>query len=372
MILDAGGPGLAQCGDQVLARMPGRLRDHAGTETHAAVMELRTGAHQLVPAAISELAELRAALSATLAETGLRSASAGTYPLALAQTVALSRGPRYRKIARTMRALAHRSPTMALHVHVGVPDPEDAIRVLNGLRSAVPPLIALAANSPFCEGRDGGFASERTAIFQAFPRTGLPRAFEDYEEYVRAVDALVESGALPDPTFLWWDLRLQPALGTVEVRVMDAQMEVADTAAIVALVQSLANMALEGELESWGAPEVLAENRFLAARDGMQASLIGERSRALEPVAATIDALIRRCRPHAELLGCAEALETARGLAAANGACRQRRRALMHGSLGSVLEMLARRFSPLAELPAGRPEPSLPAWAAPAVQAKPA
>lgn len=372
MILDAGGLGLAQRGEQVLARMPGRLRDHAGAETHAAVMEMRTGAHQLVPAAISELAELRAEMSRTLARMGLRSASAGTYPLALTRAVELSQGSRYRMIARTMRALAHRPPTMALHVHVGVPDPEGAIRVLNGLRSAVPPLIALAANSPFCEGRDGGFASERTAIFQAFPRTGLPRAFDDYEEYVRAVDALIDSGALPDPTFLWWDLRLQPALGTVEVRVMDTQVEVADTAAIVALVQSLAQMALEGDAEPPAAPEVLAENRFLAARDGMQARLIGARSGALEPVGVTIDALIRRCRPHAERLGCAEELELAHGLAAANGACRQRRRARMHGGLGGVLEMLARRFSPPMEVRAGRPGASLPAWAAPAVQAKPA
>lgn len=372
MILDARGLDLAQCGEQVLARMPGRLRDHAGTETHAAVIELRTGAHQLVPAAVSELARLRAELSRTLAEMGCRSASAGTYPLALAGTVALSRAPRYRLIARTMRALAHRTPTMALHVHVGVPDPEDAIRVLNGLRSAVPPLLALAANSPYCEGRDGGFSSERTAIFQAFPRTGLPRAFEDYEEYVCAIDALVGSGALPDPTFMWWDLRLQPALGTVEVRVMDTQMEVADTAAIVAIVQSLAHMALEGELESIATPEVLAENRFLAARDGMQARLIGARTGALEPVGATIDALIRRCRPHAELLGCADELEMAYGLAAANGACRQRRRARTHGSLGSVLEMLARSFSPWVGPSTQRPSSALPTWAGAAARAKPA
>lgn len=373
MILDAGGMDLAQCGEEVLARMPGPLRDHAGTETHAAVVELRTGAHRFVPAAVFELAGLRAASNRALAEMGLCSASAGTYPLALAGTVALSQAPRYRAIARTMRALAHRTPTMALHVHVGVPDPEDAIRVLNGLRSAVPPLLALAANSPFCEGRDGGFASERTAIFQAFPRTGTPRAFADYEDYVRAVDALVGSGALPDPTFLWWDLRPQPALGTIEVRVMDAQMEVADTAAIVALIQSLSRMALEGELEPGIAPEVLAENRFIAARDGMQARLIGARSGALEPVAATIDALVRRCRPHAEQLGCAEELEMVHGLAAANGACRQRRRLRRHGSIESVLDMLARRFSPLGGTDAQRPgESALPAWPGPAVQAQPA
>ena len=116
---------------------------------------------------------------------------------------------------------------MALHVHVGVPAPEDAIRLLNGLRHRIPVLLALSANSPFWQARDSGFASARTLIFQAFPRAGLPRFFADYAYYTEAVDALIVPGAIPDPSFLWWDVRLQPALGTVEVRVMDAQSRVA-------------------------------------------------------------------------------------------------------------------------------------------------
>jgi glutamate---cysteine ligase / carboxylate-amine ligase len=95
--------------------------------------------------------------------------------------------------------------------------------VLNHLRATLPLLLALSANSPFVAGRDGGLASARTVIFQAFPRTGAPRRFAGYSDYVHAVDALIAPGALPDPSFLWWDLRLRPTLGTVEVRVMDAQ-----------------------------------------------------------------------------------------------------------------------------------------------------
>ena len=224
-----------------------------------------------------------------------------------------------------MRSLANREPTLALHVHVGVPDPDDAVRLLNGLRPAVPVLLALSANSPFSRGRDTGFASARTVIFQAFPRTGTARRFADYADYVRSIEPLIASGGLPDPSFLWWDVRLQPALGTVEIRVMDAQSTLTDTAALIALVQSLARLVLEGEAigEDVG-PEVLAENRFLAARDGLQARLIDPGKGALTPIRALIEELLTRCHPHAAALGCSSELDRVQQLADANGAVRQR------------------------------------------------
>ena len=129
-----------------------------------------------------------------------------------------------------MRVLARREPTMALHVHVGVPRPRTPSASSTGCAATVPILLALSANSPFWQGRDSGFASVRTVIFQAFPRTGAPRHFADYGAYVEAIDGLIASGAVPDPSFLWWDVRLQPALGTVEVRVMDAQSTVGEIA----------------------------------------------------------------------------------------------------------------------------------------------
>ena len=179
-----------------------------------------------------------------------------------------------------MRELARREPTFALHVHVAVPDPESALRAINRLRSHLPLLLALSANSPFWQGRETGLASARTPLFQAFPRVGIPRAFPDYEDYVATIDLLLRCEAFPEPTFLWWDVRLQPRFGTIEVRIMDAQTTVADSAALTALVQCLVRLeATEGS----GAdpaidlPEVLAENRFLAARDGVEASLIDAR-----------------------------------------------------------------------------------------------
>src|SRR3954447_8656780 len=134
------------------------------------------------------------------------------HPSALGSDTRVSPASRYQVILRTMADLARREPTFALHVHVGVPDPERAIRLLNQLRAHVPLLLALSANSPFWQGRSTGLASTRTSVFGAFPRTGLPRRFHSYEDWVSTVDSLLRCGAFPEPTFLWWDVRPQPAL----------------------------------------------------------------------------------------------------------------------------------------------------------------
>jgi carboxylate-amine ligase len=344
LLLNAADHSLAQSSDRVLARLSDWLSGHASPETHAAVIELQTGIHSDFDAVVSELANLRSELDRELRAMGLCAAAAGTYPLEHSGQSQVSGSARYRRVADSMRALARRDPTLALHVHVGVPDPEDAVRLLNDLRTAVPLLLALSANSPFCQGQDTGFASARTVIFQGFPRTGTARRFTGYADYVGAVDALIASGALPDPSFLWWDVRLQPALGTVEVRVMDVQSTVADTAALIALVQSLARLALEGDMtgEDVG-PEVLAENRFLAARDGLDARLIDPAKRQLVPLRVLLDELLAKSRPYAGA-GASVELGRIQRLATANGAVRQRTWAGENG-LAALMSTLTERFA---------------------------
>ena len=117
---------------------------------------------------------------------------------------------------------------------------------MNGMRVWLPVLLALSTNSPFWQGRDSGLASSRTPVFQAFPRVGIPREFADYADYVDAVDLLIRSEAVPEPTYLWWDVRPQPKLGTVEIRIMDAQTSLWQTQALVALVQCLCRLEAEG------------------------------------------------------------------------------------------------------------------------------
>lgn len=330
--------------ERVLRRLPKELADHVSPETHSSVIELATGVHLDVHGAAAELAGLRARLVAELRDIGLGAASAGTYPIPAVGDTGVTSVGRYTVVADSMRALTRREPTLALHVHVGVPDPDDAVRLMNGLRGALPLLLALSANSPYSDGRDSGFASARTVIFQGFPRTGTPRCYTSYADYVAAVDAMFASGALPDPTYLWWDIRLQPSLGTVEIRAMDAQTCVADSAGLVALVQALARMVLEGDPPTREiGPEVLAENRFLAARDGLQARLIDPVDRCLVPIRGLIETLVHRCRPYCDAIGAVE-LERINRLLVANGADRQRGWVRENGML-ALPSTLARRFA---------------------------
>ncbi len=358
MLLDPVRGSLAQSSDHVLERLSADLAPHTSPETHAAVVEVVTGVHGDVAGALTELAWLRGRLARELGEMGLAVAAAGTHPLAVWQETEISGAARYRLVEQAMRVLARREPTMALHVHVGVPDSEDAIRLCNGLRRHTPILLALSANSPFWQGRDSGFASARTLLFQAFPRTGLPRFFAGYADYVETVDALIASGAIPDPSFLWWDLRPKPSLGTVEVRVMDVQTTLVEAGPLLALIQSLARLELERDLLP-GVPstEVLAENRFLAARDGMDARLIDPTVGCLVPARELLEDLLAECRPHALALGCAHTLEQIPQLAAATGADRQRAFAAHDGGLEHLAANLADQF--LTTTPRGYQAPEL-------------
>jgi carboxylate-amine ligase len=336
MLLDARTLSVANRIDDVFAALPIDLAAHTSAETHACVVELKTAAHATVAELAAELSILRQALDEVLRDQlDLRAAVAGTHPLARHSAVAVTADPRHQEIAATMGALAAREPTMALHVHVAVPDGAMAVRVLDGLRDDLPLLLALAANSPFWRGSDSGFASMRTPIFSMFPRVGIPRHFGSYARYVGAIERMLCSVAIPDPSFLWWDARLQPRLGTVEVRIMDAQSRPADVAALAALVQCLVRWRADVPHRKATKPEVLAENRFLAARDGMRAAFIGGRA-GRRTAGEALEGRIEACRPYAEALGCRAELAAVAALAADPGDVRQRRLVTREGLGGLV------------------------------------
>jgi glutamate---cysteine ligase / carboxylate-amine ligase len=173
---------LVNCGERVLRDLPPALASQASAETHEATVELATAPHDTAEGAARDAATLRRGLALQLAGHGLVAASAGTHPLAHWTDTKISRGARYALVYESMRELARREPTFGLHVHVGVADPDAAIRLLNRFRAHLPLLLALSVNSPFWQGRDTGLASTRTPIFQAFPRVGVPRAFHSYSE----------------------------------------------------------------------------------------------------------------------------------------------------------------------------------------------
>jgi glutamate---cysteine ligase / carboxylate-amine ligase len=361
MLLDRRDWSLAFRSDEVIADLPPELRDRVTPETHAAVLEVTTGVHRTVSDAAAELAELRRDMARALAGHGLRAAVAGMHPSAVRSDTVLSSHPRYRHIGESMRVLARREPTLATHIHVGVARPRAAVALLNRMRAHLPLLLALSANSPFWQGRPTGFASTRTTLFDAFPRSGVPRAFRGYGDWAGTVDALLRSGAIADPSLLWWDARLQPRHGTVEIRIMDGQTTVEDVAAVAALVQSLARYELErldGPDEAPPATELIEESRFLAARDGMEALLIDVDSGRRIPAIDQLERILAACHRHARRLGCERELAALRPLVANGGASRQLVHA-RHCDLRRVAAGLARAYSP--GLPMAVDDPCKPA-----------
>jgi glutamate---cysteine ligase / carboxylate-amine ligase len=353
MLLNPRDWSLAQQSDRVFAAVTPDLEGHLSGETQGSVVELRSSVHESASALTDELEALRFALETQLSTLGLRAASAGTHPFTVWQETVVSSQPRYQKVYGSMRELARREPTFALHVHVGVPDPEDAIRLVNRMRTHLPLLLALSVNSPFWQGRDSGLASARTPLFQAFPRVGIPREFADYEDWLSAVSLLVRCEAFPEPTFLWWDVRPQPTLGTVEVRILDAQTRAPETAALAALIQCVARLEIEEGYADEAlvrSPEVLDENRFLAARDGMTAELIDPGTERRIPARKLCGELLDACAEHAVDLDCATELIRVRELSERTGAERQLDLARGAERLPGLVARMADEFSSISHL----------------------
>ncbi|HEV2999201.1 MAG TPA: YbdK family carboxylate-amine ligase [Solirubrobacteraceae bacterium] len=350
MLLDPETWALAQCVEDVLDALPGDLREVVCSETHSGAIELNTRAHPTVAEAAADLGALRAALAEVLDRRGLRAACAGTHPFAVWHEMRVAAADRHQVVAGSMRELARREPTFALHVHVAVPSAAAAMAAANQLRAHLPVLLALSANSPYWQGRDSGLASARTPLFQAFPRVGIPRAFASYNDWVETVDLLVRCRAFPDHSFLWWDVRLQPRYGTVEVRIMDAQSSVEHAAALAALVQCLVRLeATEGFAPATlvHAQEVLEENRFLAARDGIGAALIDPVRERRVPLRELVEPLLDACAPHAADLRCEAELSLVRLLVGEGGAERQRALAGEEDDQRRLVAALSEAFAPL-------------------------
>jgi carboxylate-amine ligase len=306
-----------------------------GPDTYAALVELASP----VVRGAAEGAERLVALRAAVRAAGGTLLGAGIHPSGAFGDVVHYPAERYEEIHRQLRGLLRRTPTSALHVHVGAPDAETAVRISNGMREHLPLLQALAANSPFWHGSDSGLDSARAQLFRGLARADIPPAWPSFDAYLEYVDAVVRAGDLDDYTFLWADLRLHPGLGTVEMRAMDAQSAPWSVAGLAALVHGLAIEAASAPLDAPPTPrEVLMESSFRAARDGTAATLWS--GGALRPVAEIARAAAARARAHLPGAGDDAALDgVERILAEGNGAARQRA-AFSRGGLRGVLELL--------------------------------
>src|SRR5204863_6287773 len=276
-------------------------------ELMESVLEVATNPCRNTKEAGRELRDLRSSVATLAREHGLLIGSAGTHPFAMWEDQRIVARPRYRDLVAALRFVARQELIFGVHVHVGVDDPDKAIHVANGMRVHMGMLLALSANSPFWRADATGLLSTRTPIFRAFPRVGIPPRYDNFEDYARRVKFMIESRTIEDYTYLWYDVRPHPNFGTVEIRVMDSQTRVEHTLALAALVQSLVKELCEHfdahKKLSRYPYEMLDENKWLAARHGLEGELVDLPKTHRVPTRELVRRVAKRVRPHAEELG---------------------------------------------------------------------
>ena len=282
-----------------------RLGEVEGTverELHACQVELITNIYTTAGEAVRALGEMRRAVL----QTGVGILASGTHPSAGESDAAITHKERYEHI-HYLLGDAMVTPIGGLHVHVGMPDAETAIRTFNALRRDLPLLQALAANSPFRHGRDTGLASAREVSLREWPRSGVPRAMRDFADFCEMRRLLARAADVPDYTYFWWKLRPHPRLGTVEIRALDTQTSLSDTAALVALVHCLARDAAEAGPGVDPPPELIEEGMFRAARFGVHGELPDAHGRR-RAVSEMLEDALARVESRAHELGCVKEL----------------------------------------------------------------
>ena len=254
------------------------LKEQIKPEMHQSVVELGTEICDSIEQARAHVIDLRSKLADLAAKAGLKIASVGTHPFSHWRDQHITEGERYKQIIEDMQLLARANLIFGLHVHVGIPNREMAIHVMNQTRYFLPHLYALSVNSPFWVGEDTGLKGYRLKVFERFPRTGIPDAFESLSEYEDYCKLLVKTGCIDNPKKIWWDIRLHPFFDTLEVRVCDAQTRVGDTLAIAALIQAiiakLFKLLHQNTTFRIYRRRLLDENRWRAARYGIDGKLI--------------------------------------------------------------------------------------------------
>jgi glutamate---cysteine ligase / carboxylate-amine ligase len=317
-------------------------------EMPAAQLELSLPPARSVPEAIAGLAAARRDLAAAAAPVG-RLAAAGVHPFAAA-VGQLNPGERFALTEEEYGDVARRQLVCALQIHVAVGGADRSLAVYNGLRPWLPLVAALAANAPFYEGRDTGMASIRPKIGEQLPRQGIPPAIGSWDALADALAWGAASGAVPEPRRWWWELRPHPAFGTLELRVPDAQVTVEDAAAVAAVAHALVGWLAArhdaGEPLETADTWRLEENRWSAARWGMDAELADLATGARVPARERLAALLAELAPVADQLGCGAELATVERLAARNGAVRQRELAAAGGGVRAVAAWLADAYVP--------------------------
>jgi carboxylate-amine ligase len=313
MLLHEGDLSLAQEIEAILAAVPPDREGQVKPELMQSVLEIATKPCQTVGEAGEELRALRRMLADIAEDRGLKVAASGTHPFARWEDQKIVERPRYKELISELGFIARQELIFGTHVHVAVNGPDRAIYVADGIRLFLPLLLALSANSPFWRSSLTGMMSTRTPVFRAFPRAGVPPHYGTWEIYSNRVEQMMRGGAIEDYTYLWWDVRPHPNLGTVETRIFDQQTTLEHTIALAALTISLAHRMTalhDAEEPLVGFPtELIDDNKVRAALRGMDGTLIDFRRGEQLPAERMADALVRELQDDAAELGCSAELE---------------------------------------------------------------
>ncbi|MEP6699285.1 MAG: carboxylate-amine ligase [Verrucomicrobiota bacterium] len=254
------------------------LQERIKPEMHQSVVEIGTDVCRTTDDGREQVIRLRSELATLAARGGMKIASAGTHPFSHWYDQAITEGERYETIVKDMQQVARANLIFGLHVHVGIADRETAIHVMNQARYFLPHIYALSANSPFWVGRNTGFKGYRLKVFQRFPRTGIPDAFESLSEYEDYLKLLVRTKCVDNAKKIWWDIRLHPFFDTLEFRICDAQSRVSDTLALAAVIQAIVSKLHKLQRQNLSfriyRRRLIDENRWRASRYGLDGTLI--------------------------------------------------------------------------------------------------
>jgi carboxylate-amine ligase len=356
MLLDGETFDLVQHIDTVLAAVHGHeLEPRINPELMQSVLEIATPVCRTASDVEEQLRKIRGYVCDVARAEGLRVGSAGTHPFSLFERQRITARDRYRNLVDQLQYVARRELIFGMHVHVAVDDPEKAIQVVNGLLNHLGQLLALSASSPFWRGEPTGLSSSRQMVFAAFPRSGPPPRFRDYADYAEVVGQLEKTGCIADYTHIWWDIRLHPRLGTIEIRICDATTQLEDVVALTAYCQALVKHYCEQYERGEEIPSyhriLTTENKWLAARYGLEAPVMdlatGKRNRV--PVAQLIRRTLKEIEPHARELGSERELEGVKEiLARGNASDRQLR---IFNANRDIVEVV-REIADATEIPA--------------------
>lgn len=254
------------------------LADQLKPELHQSVIEVGTNICRDIKEARQEVVRLRSDLAKLARRNGLTIAAAGTHPFAHWQDQAITQNPRYQEIVEDLQQVARANLIFGLHVHVGMEDRELAIHIMNAVRYFLPHIFALSTNSPFWQGKNTGFKSYRSKVFERFPRTGIPDHFQSLSEYENYIQLLIKTRCIDNAKKIWWDIRMHPFFNTLEFRICDVPMRVDETIALAALIQAVTAKLYKLIKQNLGfrlyRRLLLNENKWRAARHGIKGKLI--------------------------------------------------------------------------------------------------